>query len=389
MTSRWSFEGVTLHSPADGSGETSHGLELIIDELGLSQRGGSPTQVLQIPWAELRGMRCLSARRGHGPQILAVLGAVAMAWEVQELDEAGVKELDAFLRSGPARRAGAAGHADAEAEPGLVPDRFARVPRALMAVLLAVVVVLLASGIGRQATNPTKPAPAILLHLSDLPSGWRLDIRPSSFTGSLLAPSNPAKVSASDQAKTDAVAKQYEWCIHANNAHDRVFGKHNAKPSAEAQSPVYVAPTMHGYNESGSTYQYYDQAAEVSRDLSQVTKAEFSACYGAAVGTLLSEGFASAGIPGVTSTASPWQLTPALGVKGSGVEIRLQIPGQNGTVEVDLLIALLGAGHEESTLYLYAPVGSFPKNSANAIVASLSAQLSQGSSQGGGQARTA
>lgn len=375
----WAFSAVTLRSPADGSGEVTHGLELYLDDVGITQRGGEPPQALQLPWAELHGLRCMPARRGRGPEILAVLGPVAMAFEVPagQLGDAEVAELDAQLRAGFAEAIAAEG---VEApRRGIVPERFAKVPALLMAVVLAIAAVSVGIGItgGGQGSTPATTSPAqapVLLEAGDLGAGWRVGRSTSSFVGSLIAPDDGRSTKA-QRAQTEAVAKAYRSCMGVGQAEDRIFNPANPKPSAEARSSVLVRASSHGPIEAGNVYQRYARASEVAKDLAQVEDPDFPRCFGEAVGQLLAEGFASAGTLGVTYRAQAVALQPSLGVRGGGTEVVLAVPGDAGTVAVHLVVAVLGHGDREVTAYLSSAVTPFPAAALGAAVVALSAGL--------------
>ena len=375
----WAFESVTLRSPADGSGEVTEGIELYLDDVGITQRGGNPPQALQLPWSELHGLRCLGPRRGRGPELLAVLGPVAMSWELPEdaLSAAEVVELDEQLRRGFA--AAIADDGVAEERHRLVPERFAKVPAFLMVGLLLIATASVAIGItggGNAPSTTTSPGPApALLRANDLGPGWHASTSSSSFVGALIAPDS-GKSTKAQQAQSDQVAREYEWCMAKDQAHDRLFNPANPKPRQEERSSVLVRGSVHGQLEAGNVYQRYAKASEVAKDMAQIEDPKFGSCFGYAVGQLIAEGFANAGTLGVTHATKAFTVQPGLGVRGGGTEVVLGVPGKAGKVAVHLMVAVLGRGDREVTLYLYSAVAPIPVEVANAAVASLSAQLS-------------
>jgi len=256
--------------------------------------------------------------------------------------------------------------------------------------LVALVVVLVAAGAalvvtvsapdrggapGPSATaGDQEVAQQINISVADVPSSWSVDPSADGPLGALFSSPGPVGLSARQRRAFARVAGGFERCMGIPASADRIFGRAGARPTAQANSEVFAAPTAGPIVATGSQTQVFASAAAVAADQAQVSSARFPQCFGTALGTEFVEGAQSgtgAAATFGTPEVQPLALPATRGVETVGLELTIPITSAAETVTTQFGFVLTGGGRVEATLITFAAATSFPAP----LTASLTATL--------------
>jgi hypothetical protein len=308
---------------------------LVADERALTQLTGVPDVAWQTPWEELSHVHLVRLRRGMA--LFATAAGVRYCWRTSDLT-------------------------DYEAWRGLVlahGGMVARRPRRVGA-LVVVGVVLLASFAGGIAAfftssssspNELAAARAVNLRLDDLPSGWRviaqsylLAIVPQ--PGKVFSTPNTPVTTAAPTSHWGQISAIFQGCLGVSSARDRVFGAAGQNPDYQVTSSLFRSESFGGID-LASTTQYYRTTTMVHNDVTEMSEPRFGSCFAAVNKALILSAVNGTVPPHVVAGAS-WH--PVTFVRGfaSGGQIEVSVPGVS--TPVHLVIAVVAAGHFETTL---------------------------------------
>ncbi len=310
---------------------------LLFDDEGLTQLAGVFPVAWQTPWSEISDVTL--RRVGRGVVLGATVATVHYQWRRRGLDD--FEELRAIVL-----------------EHGGTLSRQRR--RLGVAVIAAVVLVASLGGViaalvagGPNPDVEAGDARAVNLSLSDLPSGWTATS--VGYLSYLVPPSGRVVTSAPTTAPTvdvvtPVVTKQFQNCLGVSAATDRVFGGSAQLPDVQITSPIFhrLAPSE---TEIATTSQYYRTTAMVQRDIAEMSKRNFGACFVASNATILLSEYASE----VEASARGTNWNPATFTQGwaRGGVVAVDLPGV--AVHYSLVVAVVAGGHYEVTLTALVP----------------------------------
>ncbi len=186
------------------------------------------------------------------------------------------------------------------------------------------------------------------LGLADLPPGFAaVGASVLSYVTSLpgqVITSTPtsAPPAGSDFARA---ARAFQSCLGVSNAVDRVYGRAGQLPDYQVSSSVFTSNDQGGV-QVASIAQYYASTDMVARDVAEMSRAGFGACFARSNADMLVSGVSGtfASLTGGTSfTPSTYARAWARG----GV-VTLRLPGV--VVPLHLVMVVTAAGHYELTL---------------------------------------
>ncbi len=338
---------------------------LLFGEDGLTQLAGVYPVAWQTPWSELGDLAL--TRSGSSLTFAASVGGVRYEWRRRGLDEfEELREL-VLARGGAVQRR----------------------RRRSGAVVIAVVVLIasmggvIASLLSGGSGIDTEVAEAKLANLgvSDLPVGW------STLQAGYLSYLVPAagQVITSTSTTTPAVdvvapvvTAQFQRCLGISNAKDRIFGAAGQLPDVQVSSPIFhtLVPVE---TEVATTAQYYRTTGMVRRDIAEMSRANFGACFAAANATVLLSQYASQ----VTASRDGTNWQPVTFAKGwaRGGQVSVDLPGV--TTAYSLVVAVVAGGHFEVTLSALVPSSAANYRLLDQLVGTLKTRIDDG---GGGAA---
>jgi len=257
-------------------------------------------------------------------------------------------------------------------------------------VLAVVVVLLVGAGVGAlfawSAKSPSASGPAsgssgdlevaqqINITVGDIPSTWSVDSSPSGPLGAFFSSRGAApSLSPSQRHEVAQVAAGYEQCMGIPAASDRIFGGATSTPTAEANSPVFAAPTAGPISETGSQTEVFASSENVAADVAQVSSPRFPLCFGAALGKEFLEGAqgANGGVTLGTPQVQPLSLPQTPGVHAVGIDLTIPITSAAGTVPTQFGFVLTGGGRVEATLITFAAATAFAPSLTTGLTTAL------------------
>ena len=323
-----SSSGWSVHPSFVPHGPTSP-VTLLLDDEGLTQLAGVYPVAWQTPWSEIAHPQLV--RTGRSLALFATIGDVRYAWR-------------------------STSNADYENLRAIVLDHGGEVARRRRraGALVAAAVLLLASfagGIAAWFSGPSSEladARAANLTLRDLPPGYA--VTPTSVLGFIFPPANqvitstPTTAAPVSSSWTRAIAA-FQSCLGVSNAKDRVYGAAGQMPDYQVSSPIFSSSDFGGI-QLASTSQYYATTTMVEKDVAEMSRAGFGACFARSNADLVYSGAtgSSASLTGGINWNPP---TYARGWSRAGVA-DLTVPGA-GT-PLHLVMAVAAEGHYEVTL---------------------------------------
>ena len=332
---------------------------LLFDDDGLTQLAGVYPVAWQTPWAELNELAL--SRSGSSLRFGASIGGVRYEWRRRGLDE--FEELRELVL----------------AHGGVVRGRRRRTGAIVVALVVlvasmgGVIASLLSGGSGTNAE--LADASVANLGVSDLPVGW------STLQSGYLSYLVPAagQVITSTSTTTPAVnvvapvvTAQFQRCLGVSNAKDRIFGAAGQLPDVQVSSPIFHT-LVPAETEVATTAQYYRTTTMVQRDMAEMSRANFGACFVAANATILLSQYASQ----VRSSHRGTNWTPVTYAKGwaRGGIVSVALPGV-GT-PYSLVVAVVAGGHYEVTLSALVP-SSTDRQLLSQLVGTLKTRIGDG-----------
>lgn len=317
------------------------GVTLLADDRGLTQLAGIPDVAWQTPWEELHQVELV--RVGRTMALFATAGGVRYCWRRADLDDFEAWREVVLAHDGRVRR---------------------RTRRT--GVLVVAGVVLLASfagGIAALFTSSGPPAgelkavEAVNLTSADLPAWFH--VTSSSLLTTMFPPAGQVVTSTTSTTQPAAnsawarISRRFARCAGVAASRERVFGAAGQQPDYQVSSPVFTASSFAGI-QLASTTQYYATTTMVSRDVAEMSRASFGACFAAANADILLTQLRGA-LPAVTP-GTTWRPATYLGGWARGGVASVDVGAVSGPLH--LVVAVAAAGHYEVTLS--ALVGSWP-----------------------------
>jgi len=383
------FGGVTLEALSGDPTPAVAGLGLHVDDAGLTISGPGPGRL--VTWPELSGVRlgepATLADATPAVGLRATVGPRWVRWLIpaDQLPPGRRAELDRVL-AGHSRRPPGSSPAPDVARP---PTLTARRGRRRVLALVAVVVVLVGAGavLAVALTRPDRGAGSappghsgdhevaqqINISANDLPSTWSVDPSTGGPLGAFFSSQGAEPtLSAGQRRALSEVASGYERCMGIGAAADRIFGHAGSAPTAQANSPVFAAPTAGPIVETGSQTQVFSSTAAVAADRTQVSNARFPQCFGSALGTEFLVGAQSGtGASFGTPQVQPLALPETPGVATVGIDLTIPITSGAVTVSTQFGFVLAGGGRVEATLITFAAATVFPAPLTDSLTAAL------------------
>ena len=338
---------------------------LLFDDVGLTQLAGVYPVAWQTPWSELGDLALI--RTGSTLRFGASVGGVRYEWRRQGLEE--YEELRAVVL----------------AHDGSV----ARHRRRAGAVVIAIVVLVASLGgvIAALLTNgpglDTESADARQANLtvSDLPVGWAA--LQTGYLSYLVPPAGRVITSTSTTAPAvdvvgPVVTSQFQRCLGVTNTTDRIFGAAGQSPDVQISSPIFHV-LIPAETEVATTAQYYRTTGMVRRDVAEMSKTGFGACFVAANATILLSQYASQ----VTASPRGTNWTPVTYAKGwaRGGVVPVALPGVS--TAYTLVVVVVAGGHYEVTLSALVPSWRASRPMLSQLVGTIKTRIDDG---GGGAA---
>ncbi len=334
---------------------------LLADDQGLTQLAGVFPVAWQTPWEEVSQIELV--RRGRAMLLSATIGGTRYQWRRRDLDD--FEELRALVLA----HGGAVGRR----------RRRAGVAAVASVVLLASV----AGGVAAFFTGASsgvdelRAAQHADLRLADLPAGWTT--APTSILG-FLFPAGSERVSTTTTAAPphsvwSTITAQFQRCLGVSAATDRVYGAAGQLPDYQATSPFFSS-SNYGGAQVASTAQYYATTTMVRRDVAEMSRPGFGACFAASQASIvLSE---LTGVNTQVSGARDWQPTTLLHGWARGGVASVELPTL--TRRLHLVVVVVAGGHYELTLA--ALMGRWPQSQPllDTLVDTLKARISSSSS---------
>ncbi len=329
---------------------------LLADDEGMTQLAGVYPVAWQTPWEEISQLELV--RRGRTMRLSATIATTRYQWRRHDLDDFEEVRTLVLAHGGRVgrrrRRAGVA------------------------AVATVVLLASVAGGVaafftrGSGGVNELRAAQHADLRLADLPTGW--SIVPTSILG-FLFPAGSQRVATSTTAPPAhsvwaTVTEQFQRCLGVSAASDRVYGAAGQMPNYQATSPFFSS-SAYGGAQVGMTAQYYATTTMVRRDVAEMSRPRFGACFAASQASLvLSE------LTGVTtrvSGAQSWQPTTLVHGWDRGGVVSLVLPTL--ATRLHLVVVVVAGGHYELTLA--AMVGQWPQSQSliESLVNTLKARI--------------
>lgn len=301
---------------------------LLLDDQGVTQLVGEPVVAWQTPWSELSHLQLI--RFAPGAVLFATIAGVRYSWRTTQRRQ--------FEALAPI----------IAAHGGTITRRRRRAGAALVA--LVVVLGSLVGGLGAWLNRARVPSEltatrALNITLNDLPSGY--STAPPSLLSYLFTPSNqvvtPTPTTAPvPNSNWSRISGLFQRCIGVPASRDRVYGAAGQQPDYQVSSPVYTSLT--GDVLVASTAQYYHTTTMVSRDVAEMTRANFATCFATSQAALL---FTVVGATLPTSDiATSW--TPSTFVHGF-VRAGIVPLALSGKLQY-LVMVTAASGHVELTL---------------------------------------
>ena len=308
---------------------------LLVDEEGLTQLAGDPAVAWQTPWAELGAVTLV--RRGRGMVLAATVAGVRYRWRnPRRADYGALAELVSLHGGRPLRR-----------------GRRLGVSATVAVVLVASVGGTIGAWLNRSQSGAAELADArsVNLTLNDLPSGWTTfpyDASPLQYLftkDTQVVTSTPTTVASTDRT-FNQIAARFQRCMDVTNATDRVYGAAGQEPAYQVTSPIFNSTAYHGI-EVASTTQYYATTTMVHRDVAEMSRSPFGACFVTSQAAIL-EAVAEGTAVSKVASGTDWQpLTFVHGWSSGGAEA-ITLPG--ATEPLTLVMVVTAAGHYEVTM---------------------------------------
>ena len=323
-------EGWSVRPSFTPHGPTSP-VTLLLDEVGVTQLAGVYPVAWQTPWSEVSDLRL--ERGGRAMALYGTVGGVRYCWRHRELSDYEELRTAVLAHDGVAVRR----------------PRRAGIYAVVGVVLLASFAGLIVSGFARGSAHSQElaDAEAVNLTLRDLPGGWTSS--PTQVLSYLFPPGDQVITSTTTTAPPlhsawRRVSQQFQRCLGVSSAHDRVYGAAGQLPDYQVSSPVFSSSAFGGV-ELASTTQYYATTSMVHRDVVEMSRRNFGACFAASSGSLIVSAFGHETVR--SSLATNW--TPRTFARGwaRGGEVPLHVPGVAGLVHLVMLEAT--NGHYEVT----------------------------------------
>ncbi len=308
---------------------------LLADDRGLTQLAGIPDVAWQTPWSELSSLQL--ARFSRGMALFATAAGVRYCWRTKRLDDFEAWREVVLEHGGEVTRR----------------QRRAGVFAVIAVVLLASFAGGIAAFFSKGSSNghELSAARAVNVTLKDLPAGWTTTT--SSALGYLFPPSNQVVTSTTTPASTTTtsatsvwsrVSAQFQTCMGVTAKRDRVYGAAGQMPDYQVSSRVLSATS--NFLQVASITQYYATTTMVKRDVAEMSKKDFGACFAASNASLILSG--NSGAATIGSPGTNWQpQTFTRGWSRGGVVTLTQL---GATVPVHLVMVEAAAGHFEVTL---------------------------------------
>ena len=324
--------------PSMVMGGASSPVTLVVDDETLTQIVGIHPETFETPWAVVGDL--VLTRRGSRVTLSARVGESDRRWSRRGLEDFEEWREVVLAHGGVVRRR---------------PARVGVVVAAAAVVVVASLGGVLAAVLGGRP-NPVlerRDARSANLTLADLPAGWGTTT--GGYLSYLVPPagevitSTPSTVAGTDVVG-DAVATTFQRCLGVSNATDRVFGDAGQFPDYQVSSPVFhVATPLE--TEVATTSQYYRTTGMVARDVAEMSRSGFGACFAQANATALLYNYASDTTP--PAGARSWTpVTYAHGWARGGV-VPVDLPGVEGNYS--LAVVVVATGHFEVTLSALVP----------------------------------
>ncbi len=334
-----SSPGWSVHPSFVPHGPTSP-VTLLFDDDGLTQLAGVYPVAWQTPWSEISHPQLV--RTGRSLALFATIGDVRYAWRTTSLED--YEDLRAIVL----------------AHGGEVSRR-----RRRAGALVAAAVLLLASFAGGIAawfsgsSSELAAAQAVNLTLRDLPPGF--SATPTSVLGFIFPPANqvitstPTTAAPVSSSWTRAIAA-FQSCLGVSNAKDRVYGAAGQMPDYQVSSPIFSSSDFGGI-QLASTSQYYATSTMVERDVAEMSRADFGACFARSNADLVYSGATGSSVS-LTGGVNWNPVTYARGWSRGGV-VALTVPG---AAPLHLVMVVAAEGHYEVTLGVI--VAEWPQSEA-------------------------
>ncbi|HSN14746.1 MAG TPA: hypothetical protein VLT61_08950, partial [Anaeromyxobacteraceae bacterium] len=317
-----SSPGWSVHPSFVPHGPTSP-VTLLFDDDGLTQLAGVYPVAWQTPWSEISHPQLVRTARSLA--LFATIGDVRYIWRTGSLEDYEDLREIVLAHGGEAsrkrRRAGA---------------------------LVAASVLLLASFAGGIAawfsggTTELAQAQAVNLTITDLGPGF--SVTPTSVLGFIFPPANqvvtstPTTAAPVSSSWTRAIAA-FQTCLGVSNATDRVYGAAGQMPDYQVSSPIFSS-TNYGGIQLASTSQYYATTAMVDKDVAEMSRAGFGACFARSNADLVYSGATGSSVS-LTGGVSWDPITYARGWSRGGVA-DLTVPGGVAPLHLVMVVAAKG-----------------------------------------------
>ncbi len=331
---------------------------LLADDEGLTQLAGVYPVAWRTPWSEIANLALV--RRGSRMVLAATVDGRRVEWRRRGLE-------------------------DYEAVRALVEERGGSVSRVsrrrwvALGVVGAVMVASLGGVLGAllhhgpgPLSGPTASAGAQLTG-RDLPPGW--SATPTGLLSFLDPPAgavDPVTTTTplSVDLVTPRVVARFQSCLGVSASADRVFGGAAQLPEVQVTSPIYhrVRPAE---TELVTVAQVYATTTMVRRDVAEMSRPHFGACFAAASASLLESTFTGQ----LTLARGASSFTPRTFARGwaRGGVVPLHLPGV--TRPYVLVVVVVAGGHDETTLNFVTPTWPADRSLVAGLVGTLKARI--------------
>ncbi len=331
---------------------------LLADDEGLTQLAGVYPVAWQTPWSEITDLALV--RRGARMVLVATVSGRRVEWRHR-----GLEDFEA-VRALVEERGGTVG-------------RVTRRRWVILGVAGAVVVASLGGVIGALLHHGTGPAnerslaTGAGLTARDLPAGW--SATPTGLLSFLDPPAGgvdpvTTTMPLAVDLVTPRIVARFQSCLGVSASADRVFGRAAQLPDAQVTSPIYhrVVPAE---TELATVAQVYATTTMVRRDVAEMSRPHFGACFAAASASLLESTFT--GQLTLAHGASSW--TPRTFARGwaRGGVVPLHLPGV--TRPYELVVEVVAGGHDETTLSVVTPTWPADRSLVAGLVGTLKARI--------------
>ena len=331
---------------------------LLADDEGLTQLAGVYPVAWRTPWSEIADLALV--RHGSRMVLVATVRGRRVEWRRR-----GLEDFEA-VRALVTERGGSVG----------------RVTRRRWVVLGVVSAVMIASlgGVlgallhrGPGLTSGRSPGSGAGLSGRDLPPGWSATptgllsfVDPPAGTVDPVTTTAPLAV----DLVTPRVVARFQSCLGVSASADRVFGGAAQLPEVQVTSPIYhrIRPAE---TELATVAQVYATTTMVRRDIAEMSRPHFGACFAAASASLLESTFT--GQLTLARGASSW--TPRTFARGwaRGGVVPLHLPGVDRPYQ--LVVEVVAGGRDETTLSLVTPTWPADRSLVAGLVGTLKARI--------------